>query len=69
MIEVTSLFVDIFSEACNLCILRKTIEGYLGSVPSLTFYAIKTKIIMHAFHSVRYLQSKWMLGFSHASTV
>ena len=32
-------------------ILRKTIEGYLDSVPSLTFNTIKTKVIMHAFHS------------------
>ena len=31
--------------------LRKAIEGYLDSVPSLTFYTIKTKLIMHAFHS------------------
>ena len=28
-------------------ILRKTIEGYLDTVPSLTFNAIKTKLIMH----------------------
>ena len=34
-------------------ILRKTIEGYLDSVPSLTFNTIKTKLIMHAFHSSR----------------
>ena len=46
-------------------ILRRTIERYLGSAPSLTFNTIKTKIIMHAFHSSRYLQSKWMLDFSH----
>ena len=39
-------------------ILRKTIEGYFDSAPSLTFNAIKTKLIMHAFHSSRYLQSK-----------
>ena len=32
-------------------ILRKTIEGYLDSVQSLTFNTIKTKPIMHAFHS------------------
>ena len=38
-------------------ILRKTIEGYLDSVPSLTLNTIKTKLIMHAFHSSRYLQS------------
>ena len=41
----------------RLYILRKTIEGYLDSVPSLTFNTIKTKPIMHAFHSSRYLQS------------
>ena len=40
-----------------LTILRKLIEGYLDSVPSLTFNAMKTKPIMHAFHSSRYLQS------------
>ena len=39
-------------------ILRKTIEGYLDSVPSLTFNTIKTLIIMHAFHSSRHLQLK-----------
>ena len=50
-------------------ILRKTIEGYLGSVPSLTFNTIKTKLIMPAFYSSRYLQSKWMLNFSHALMV
>ena len=50
-------------------ILRKTIEGYLDSVPSLTFNTIKNKIIMHAFHSSIYLQSKWMLHFSHATMV
>ena len=47
--------------------LRQTIEGYLDSVPSLTFNTIKTLLIMHAFHSSRHLQSKWMLYFSHAS--
>ena len=36
-------------------ILRKTIEGYLDSVPSLTSNTIITKLIMHAFHSSRYL--------------
>ena len=34
-----------------LYILRKLIEGYLDSVPSLTFNTIKTLLIMHAFHS------------------
>ena len=42
----------------HLYILRKTIEGYLDSVPSLTFNTIKTKLIMHAYHTSRYLQSK-----------
>ena len=51
------------------CILRKTIEGYLDSVLSLTSNTIKTLLIMHAFHSSRHLQSKWMLYFSHASMV
>ena len=50
-------------------ILRKTIEGYLDSVPSLTFNTIKTLLIMHAFHSSRHLQSKWMLYFSHVLMV
>ena len=50
-------------------ILRKTIEGYLGSVPSLTFNTIKNLLIMYAFQSSRHLQSKWMLYFSHASMV
>ena len=50
-------------------ILRKTIEGYLDSVPSLTFNTIKTKLSMHAFHCSRYLKSKWMFDFSHASII
>ena len=37
-------------------ILRKTIEGYLDSVPSLTSNTMKTLLIMHAFHSSRHLQ-------------
>ena len=49
--------------------LRKTIEGYLDSVPSLTFNTIKTKLIMHAFHSSRHLQSKWMFDLSHALVI
>ena len=49
-------------------ILRKAIEGYLDSVPSLIFNKIKTKLIMHAFHSSRYLQSK-KSRFSDLSTV
>ena len=50
-------------------ILRKTIEGYLDSVLSLTSNTIKTLLIMHVFHSSRHLQSKRMLYFSHASMV
>ena len=50
----------------GITILRKTIEGYLDSIPSLTFNTIKTLLNMHAFHSSRHLQSKWMLYFSHA---
>ena len=41
---------------CNGTILRKTIEGYLDSVPSLTFNTIKTLLITHALHSSRHLQ-------------
>ena len=52
---------------CILNMLGKTIEGYLDSVPSLTFNTIKTKLIMHAFRSSRYLQLKWMFDLSHAS--
>ena len=50
-------------------ILRKTIEGYLVSVPSLTSNTIKALLSMNAFHSSRHLQSNWMLYFSHASMV
>ena len=50
-------------------ILRKTIEGYLDSVSSLTFNTIKTLLIMHVFHSSRHLQSKWMLYLSLVSMV
>ena len=50
-------------------ILRKTIEGYLESVPALTFNTIKTKLIVHAFHSSIYLQSNWMLYVSRATMV
>ena len=50
-------------------ILRKTIEGYLDSVPSLTLDTIKTKLIMNASHSSRYLQSKGMFDLSHASMI
>ena len=51
------------------CVLRKNIEGYLDSVPSLTSNATKTLLIMHAFHNSNDLQSKWMLNNSHASMV
>ena len=54
-------FEQIYSE--------KTIKGYLDSVPSLTFNTIKTKLIMHVFHSSRYLQSKGMFDLSHASMI
>ena len=37
---------------------QKTIEGYLGSVPSLTFNTIKTKLIVPVFQRSRSLQSK-----------
>ena len=54
-----NLFVVIsLKYATLLTILRETIEGYLDSVSSLTFNTIKTKLIMHEFHSSRYLQSK-----------
>ena len=53
----------------SLTVLRKTIEGYLDLVPSVTYNTIKALLIMHAFHSSRHLQSKWMLYFSHASMV
>ena len=66
-----ALRVNIVSVKCILWqnILRKTIEGYLESVSSLTFNTMKTLLIMHVFHSSRHLQSKWMLYFSHASMV
>ena len=50
-------------------ILRKTIEGYLDSVPSLKFNIIQIKLIMHAFHSARYLQSKLLFDLSHATII
>ena len=43
---------------CSPNILRKTIEGYFDSVPSLTFNTVKSKLIMQAFHSSINLQSK-----------
>ena len=59
--------VGILTFISMINILRKTIEGYLDSVPSLTFNSIKTLLSMHVFHSSRPLQSKWMFYFSHAS--
>ena len=54
-----SIFAQMYTFLVEKYILSQTIEGYLDSVPSLTFNTIKTKlIIMHAFHSSRYLQSK-----------
>ena len=50
-------------------ILRKTIERYLDSVPSLIFNTIKTKLYIHAFHNSRYLQSKRMFDLSYASMI
>ena len=44
------------SQRWGLIYSEKTIGSYLDSVPSLTFNTIKTKLIMHAFHSSRYLQ-------------
>ena len=58
-----------FEPKAGVIILRKTIEGYFDSVPSLTCNAIKTKLIMHAFHSSRYLQSKLMFDLSHSSMI
>ena len=63
--NMKELFQDIHIDS----ILRKTIEGYLDSVPSLTSNTIKTLLVMNSFHSSRYLQSNWMLYFSHASMV
>ena len=48
-------------------ILRKTIEGYLDSILSLSFNTIKTKLDMHVFNSFIYPQSKWMFNLSHFS--
>ena len=50
-------------------ILRKTIEGYLDSDPSLIINTIKTKLIMHACQSSRYLQPKLMFDLSHTSMI
>ena len=47
-----------FDFLSKLYILRKTVEGYLDSVPYLTFNTINSNLIMDAFHSSRYLQSK-----------
>ena len=57
------------TDCTHFNILRKTIEGYLDSVPSLSLNTIKTLLIMYAFHSSRLLQSKLMIYFSHASMV
>ena len=58
-IFVTMLTLIGFDRHSNtISILRKTIEGYLESVPSLTFNTIKTKLIVHAFHSSKYLKIK-----------
>ena len=74
--------LDLFSEILSMLnlpavhrykyhanILRKTIEGYSDSVSSLTFNTMETLLIIHTFHSSRYLQSKCMLYFSYASMV
>ena len=50
--------LSILYQSQGVSILRKTMEGYLDSVPYLTFNTIKTYLIMHAFHSSGYLQSK-----------
>ena len=58
-------------KTCSLLenILRKTIEGYLHSVPSLTFNTIKTKLVMPAFHSSKYLISSSMFDLNQASII
>ena len=62
--SILSLFRNEFNKFNNKrarmldSILRKTIEGYLDSIPSLTSKTIKNLLIMHAFHSSRHLQSK-----------
>ena len=58
-----------YGECAVQNILRKTIEGYLDSVLSLIFNTIKTKLILHTFHSSRYLQLKWMLDLRNASMI
>ena len=47
--------VCIYRDKNAQTILRKTTEGHLESVPSLTFNTIKTKLNMNAFHSSIYL--------------
>ena len=57
---------------CVCCIVlytQKTIEGYLDSISTLIFNTIITKLNIHAVHSSRYLQSKFMFDLSHASMV
>ena len=66
---VLPLLLWFLAPISNVYILKKTIEGYLDSIPSLTFNTIKTKLNMHALHSSRYIQSKWVLYFSHATMV
>ena len=43
---------DVIFVRYMIYILRKTIEGYSDSVPSLTSNTVKTLLIMHAFHSM-----------------
>ena len=56
--HVVFIVVPQFHEYSTCNILRKTIEGYFDSGPSLTFNTIKSKLIMQAFHSSINLQSK-----------
>ena len=71
LMVIKSVLIESFIPAWlkRYAILRKTIEGYPDSVPSLTSNTIKTLLNMHVFHSSRHLQSKLMLYFSHASMV
>ena len=69
MNHISNVEVHLKTRSGNVNILRKTIEGYSDSVPSLTSNTIKTLLIIHAFHSSRLLHAKWVLYFSHASMV
>ena len=69
MVELKPIIMKQLEVAKNITILRKIIEGYLDSVQSLTFNTIKTKLIMHAFHSVRYLQSNEFFKYSTCATI